>query len=406
MPIAARRLVRTGPARIAAFTAAAPLFKSRKAKPFPMPRIAVDAMGGDHAPQAVIEGAALATREFGVEVILVGDQEMIARELAHYPNRTKISVVPATEFVPMHESPSLALRKKQSSMRLAFDLMKHRKADAVVSAGNSGAMMALGMFVMGTLPQVARPAILVVVPSLAKGTVIIDAGANVDCKPRHLVEFGLMGSIYAERILGIASPRIGVLSNGEEESKGNDLTRAASEELSATTLNYIGYVEGRDIFDGKVDVIVCDGFTGNIALKTMEGVASFAGAVLKDAFQKNLPTRVAYLLSRSSLREAYRRLDYAEYGGAPLIGLDGVAIIAHGGSNGVAIKNAIRAAANAVDQQINRHIGEALAESLGGGTKKEGLSRKLWERFKSKIESLGEKTEPEPAPEERRRGGE
>ena len=370
-----------------------------------MPRIAVDAMGGDHAPQAVIEGAALAAHEFGVEVILVGDQEIVERELANHPNRPKVSVFASSELVPMHESPSVALRRKNSSMRVAFDLMKQGKADAVVSAGNSGAMMALGMFVMGTLPQVARPAILIVVPSLTKGTIIIDAGANVDCKPRHLVQFGLMGSIYAERILGIASPRIGVLSNGEEENKGNDLTRAASEELSATTLNYIGYVEGRDIFDGKVDVIVCDGFTGNIALKTMEGVASFAGAVLKDAFQKNLSTRVAYLLSRGSLREAYRRLDYAEYGGAPLIGLDGVAIIAHGGSNALAIKNAIRAAANAVDQQINRHIGEALAESPGVGTKKEGLSRKLWERFKSKIESLGEKTEPEPTPEERRRGG-
>jgi glycerol-3-phosphate acyltransferase PlsX len=148
--------------------------------------------------------------------------------------------VAAPELVPMHESPSVAVRKKNSSMRVAFELMKHGEADAVVSAGNSGAMMALGMFVMGTLPQVARPAILIVVPSLAKGTVIIDAGANVDCKPRHLVQFGLMGSIYAERILGIASPRIGVLSNGEEDSKGNDLTRAASEELSATTLNYIG----------------------------------------------------------------------------------------------------------------------------------------------------------------------
>jgi len=370
-----------------------------------MPRIAVDAMGGDHAPQAVIEGAALAAHESGVEVILVGDQEIVERELANHPNRPKVSVFAASELVPMHESPSVALRRKNSSMRVAFDLMKQGKADAVVSAGNSGAMMALGMFVMGTLPQVARPAILIVVPSLTKGTIIIDAGANVDCKPRHLVQFGLMGSIYAERILGIASPRIGVLSNGEEENKGNDLTRAASEELSATTLNYIGYVEGRDIFDGKVDVIVCDGFTGNIALKTMEGVASFAGAVLKDAFQKNLSTRVAYLLSRGSLREAYRRLDYAEYGGAPLIGLDGVAIIAHGGSNALAIKNAIRAAANAVDQQINRHIGEALAESPGVVTKKEGLSRKLWERFKSKIEALGEKTEPEPTPEERRRGG-
>src|SRR5690349_1399639 len=371
-----------------------------------MPRVAVDAMGGDHAPQAVVEGAALAAHEFGVEVILVGDQEIVERELANHPNRPKVSVVAASELVPMHESPSVALRKKNSSMRLAFDLMKRGEADAVVSAGNSGAMMALGMFVMGTLPQVARPAILIVVPSLAKGTVIIDAGANVDCKPRHLVQFGLMGSIYAERILGIASPRIGVLSNGEEDSKGNDLTRTASEELSATTLIYIGYVEGRDIFNGKVDVIVCDGFTGNITLKTMEGVASFAGAVLKDAFQKNLSTRVGYLLSRSSLREAYRRLDYAEYGGAPLIGLDGVAIIAHGGSNSLAIKNAIRAAASAVDQQINRHIGAALAESPGAGTKKEGLSRKLWERFKSKIESLGEKTDPEPTPEERRRGDE
>ena len=180
----------------------------------------------------------------------------------------------------------------------------------------------------------------------------------------------------------------------------------AAREVFADADDALGEPLSRLIFDGKVDVIVCDGFTGNIALKTMEGVASFAGAVLKDAFQKNLPTRVAYLLSRSSLREAYRRLDYAEYGGAPLIGLDGVAIIAHGGSNGVAIKNAIRAAANAVDQQINRHIAEALAESPGGGTKKEGLSRKLWERFKSKIEALGEKNEPEPTPQERRRGGE
>lgn len=368
-----------------------------------MPQIAVDAMGGDHAPQAIIEGAVLAARELGVDVTLVGDQEVIERELGHHPNQPKLKIVAASEVVPMHESPSTALRKKDSSMKVAFDLMKRGEADAVVSAGNSGAMMALGMFVMGTLPQVARPAILIVVPSMGKGTIIIDAGANVDCKPRHLVQFGLMGSIYAERILSIARPRVGVLSNGEEESKGNELTRAASEQLTATHLNYIGYVEGRDIFDGKVDVVVCDGFTGNIALKTMEGVATFAGAVLKEAFQKSLPTRVGYLLSRHALLEAYRRLDYAEYGGAPLIGLDGVAIIAHGGSNAVAIKNAIRAARAAVDQQINRHIGEALAEGAVG-VKSEGLPRKLWERFKSKFESLGEKTEAEHKPDERRRG--
>ncbi len=372
-----------------------------------MPKIAIDAMGGDHAPQAVVEGALLAAQELGVEMVLVGDKESIERELARHKGALKFSIVAASQVVPMHESPSIALRKKDSSMRVGFELMKRGEVDAVISAGNSGAMMAVGMFVMGTLPQVARPAILVVVPSLGKGTVIVDAGANVDCKPRHLVQFGLMGSIYAERILGIAKPRVGVLSNGEEEGKGNELTRAASEQLAAMSLNFIGYVEGRDIFADHVDVVVCDGFTGNIALKTMEGVASFASAVLKSAFQKNLSSRLGYLLSRNSLAEAYRRLDYAEYGGAPLIGLDGVAIIAHGGSSPLAIKNAIRAARDAVDQRINRHIADALGDTDGvGDNKKEGLPRKLWERFKSKIESLGEKTEPDAEPNERRGGGE
>jgi len=371
-----------------------------------MPKIAIDAMGGDHAPHVVIEGALLAAQELGVEMVLVGDKELIEGELARHKGAPNFNIVAASQVVPMHESPSIALRKKDSSMKVGFELMKRGEVDAVISAGNSGAMMALGMFVMGTLPQVARPAILVVVPSLKKGTVIVDAGANVDCKPRHLVQFGLMGSIYAERILNIAKPRVGVLSNGEEQGKGNDLTRAASEQLAATSLNFIGYVERRDIFGDLVDVVVCDGFTGNIALKTMEGVASFAGAVLKNAFQKNLSSRLGYLLSRNSLAEAYRRLDYAEYGGAPLIGLDGVAIIAHGGSSPLAIKNAIRAARDAVDQQINLHIADALGDTDGVGGKKEGLPRKLWERFKSKIESLGEKTESDADPEERRGGGE
>lgn len=360
-----------------------------------MPKIAIDAMGGDHAPQAVIEGALLAARDLLVELVLVGDPEAIKRELAKHPDAPKFDVVAASQVVTMHESPSAALRKKDSSLTVSFERMRRGEVDAVVSAGNSGAMMAVGMFVTGTLPQVARPAILVVVPSMEKGTVIVDAGANVDCKPRHLVQFGLMGSIYSDRVLGVSRPRVGVLSNGEEVSKGNDLTRAASEQLAATPVNFVGYVEGRDIFNGKVDVIVCDGFTGNIALKSMEGVASFAGAVLKSAFQKNLSSRVGYLLSRKSLAEAYRRLDYAEYGGAPLIGLDGVAIVAHGGSSPVAIKNAIRAARDAVNQEVNRHIAEALSGSDGaGGVRREGLSRKLWERFKSKIESLGDKAEP------------
>ena len=353
-----------------------------------MPKIAVDAMGGDHAPAVVVEGALLAARELGVGIVLVGQKEAVERELAQHPTTGAVEVVPASQVVAMHEPASSALRKKDSSMTVAFEMMKRGEVEAVVSAGNSGAMMATGMFVMGTLAEVARPAILIVVPSIAQGTVIIDAGANVDCKPGHLVQFGLMGSIYAERILGIKKPRVGVLSNGEEDGKGNDLTRAASEQLAATALNYIGYVEGRDIFNGKVDVVVCDGFTGNVALKSMEGMASFAGEVLKRAFEKNLVSRFSYFLARNALHEAHRRLDYAEYGGAPLIGLDGVGIIAHGGSSPRAIKNAIRAARDEVEQDVNRHIVDVLGE-ISGETDA-GLPRKLWRRLKSKIETMGE----------------
>jgi glycerol-3-phosphate acyltransferase PlsX len=374
-----------------------------------MPKIAIDAMGGDRAPGVVIEGVLLAAREPGVEIVLVGQTEAIERELAGIPEAPKFQIVAASQVIEMHEAPSLALRKKDSSMKVGFEMMKRGDVDGVVSAGNSGAMMAIGMFVLGRLSQVARPAILVVVPSLNRnnGTVIVDAGANVDCKPLHLVQFGLMGSIYAEKVLGVAHPRVGVLSNGEEDSKGTELTRAASEQLAAAPVNHIGYVEGRDIFNGKVDVVVCDGFTGNVALKTMEGLASFAGEVLKSAFQKNLSSKLGYAMSRQSLKQAYRRLDYAEYGGAPLIGLDGVAIIAHGGSNPLAIKNAIRAARDAVDQNMNRHIADALTELEHGlGAKKEGLPQKLWHRFKSKIESMSEKTDPESDAAERRRSGE
>jgi phosphate acyltransferase len=371
-----------------------------------MLKIAIDAMGGDHAPAAVIEGSLLAAQELGVEILLVGQKEPVEQELARRDAASRFVIVSAAQIIAMHESPSSALRKKDSSIKVAFEMMKRGEVDAVVSAGNSGAMMATGMFVMGTLSEVARPAILIVVPSRTKGTVIVDAGANVDCKPLQLVQFGFMGSIYAERVLGVVKPRVGVLSNGEEDGKGNELTRATSEQLSATSLNYIGYVEGRDFFNGSVDVIVCDGFTGNIALKTMEGAASFAGEVLKDAFQKNLSSRLGYLMSRRSLKHAYRRLDYAEYGGAPLIGLDGTAIIAHGGSNPHAIKNAIRAARDTVEQDVNRHITEVLGGAEGiGGERKDGFPRKIWQRIKHRIESLGDKSD-EPADEEEQERGE
>jgi glycerol-3-phosphate acyltransferase PlsX len=334
-----------------------------------MPKIAVDAMGGDHAPGVVVEGALLAAQDVDAELILVGDKSAVEQECLRLAGKLPaFPIVNASQTVPMDESPSTALRKRDSSMKVAFEMIKRGEAQAVVSAGNSGAMMAIGMLVIGTLPQVTRPAILAIVPGPSKGTVIIDAGANVDCKPRQLLQFGIVGSVYAEHGLGIVNPRVGVLSNGEEGSKGNELTRAASELLESAPVNYIGYVEGRDFFNGKVDVIVCDGFTGNVALKTMEGVASFAGEILKSGFEKNWLSRLGYLISRQSLRHAYRKLDYAEYGGARLLGLDGVAIVAHGGSTALAIKNAIRVASESVSQNVNGHIRAALESMVQAGT--------------------------------------
>jgi glycerol-3-phosphate acyltransferase PlsX len=362
-----------------------------------MMRIAVDAMGGDRAPGVVVDGAVLAAREYGIEIALVGYREAIEEELARHSIRDlSIQLVPASQTVAMDESPTSTLRKKDSSMRIAFDLMKQGEARAVVSAGNSGAMMATGMFVMRNLPGVERPAILVVVPSSAGSTVMIDAGANTDCRPRHLVQFGLMGSVYAERVLGVSRPRVGILSNGEEEGKGTERTRAASEQIRSTGIHCIGYVEGRDITNGRVDVVVCDGFTGNICLKTMEGLAGFIMSVLRETFQQNIMSRLGFLLCKRSLRKAYGRLDYAEYGGAPLMGLDGVAIVAHGGSSPKAIKNAIRVAKETVSQDVNSHIVDTLEGMNGPGEEKEeGFSRRVWQQIRSKIDTLGDKPNPD-----------
>ncbi|MBI4529486.1 MAG: phosphate acyltransferase PlsX [Deltaproteobacteria bacterium] len=352
-------------------------------------KIAVDAMGGDRAPAVVVDGALLAAKEPDVEIVLVGDKDLLARELErHTVSGFSVEVVHASQVVSMEESPSSAVKKANSSMKVAFDLMKRGEVKAVVSAGNSGAMMATGMFVMGNLPGVERPAILVVIPTHGKGTVIIDAGANVDCKPRHLVQFGLMGSVYAERVLGIPQPRVGLLSNGEEEGKGNDLTRATSGQIAAAPLHYIGYVEGRDICIGDVDVVVCDGFIGNVTLKTMEGLARFILDVLKQAFQENLQSRLGYLLSRTSLLHAFARLDHTEYGGAPLLGLDGVAIIAHGGSDSKAIKNAIRVAKETAFHDVNQHIVEVLEGiQMAKGEKGSRFHRKIWRQLKAKIDN-------------------
>ena len=326
-----------------------------------MRRIIVDAMGGDHGPGVVVEGALQAVREHGVEVALVSVSGAVEAELSRRKfTSSAVRVLPAATTIDMCDSPTRALRQKHSSMRIAFDQLKAGKGDAVVSAGNSGAMMAIGMFVLGRLPEVDRPAILAVSPSLSGGTVLLDGGANTDCKPRQLTQFAHMGAIYAEKILGISRPRVGILSNGEEDEKGNDLTREAVRELRSAELNFVGHVEGRDITNGRVDVVVCDGFTGNVALKAIEGLGQFVSTTLKGAFRSSLLSRVGYMLCQRAMTRAFDRFDYEHYGGAPLVGLNGVAIVAHGGSSARAIENAIRVAAEAVSQNINGNIINAL----------------------------------------------
>jgi phosphate acyltransferase len=329
-------------------------------------KIALDAMGGDLAPKAVIEGALMAARDFGVEIVLTGDRDTLVRELAvHKTGGLVIEIQHASEVVAMDDSPlESVLNKPDSSIHLGLDLVKQGKADGFVSAGNSGAMMAAAMAILGTLPGVDRPAIASLVPTTAGFALLIDAGANTDVKPLHLMQFGVMGSVYWHRVHNGVNPRVAILSNGEEESKGTDLTRAAAEALKqmAPRINYVGYVEGRDINKSKADVVVTDGFTGNVALKTMEGFASFMLGNLREIFSSGIMRRLAYLLVRKKLTAVRERLDPSEYGGAPLLGVNGVAIIAHGSSNARAIRNAIRAAANeSLVRQVNSDIIEILA---------------------------------------------
>ena len=324
-------------------------------------KIALDAMGGDLAPKATVEGAVLAARNFGIEVVLVGDREIVAREMAaHDSANLPIRIEHAPETILMDDSPLEAvISKPRSSMHVGLELVKRGEADAFVSAGNSGAQMAASMMVLGNLASVDRPAIASVVPTPQGLALLVDAGANVEVKPIHLVQFAIMGSVYWRHVHNISRPAVGILSNGEESSKGTDLTRAAAAMLAQmpSYVNYIGYVEGRDINRGKADVIVTDGFTGNVALKTMEGMASFMLGNLRELFTAGWRGRFSYLLVRNQLSAMRTKLDPHEYGGAPLLGVSGVSIIAHGSSNAQAIRSAIRAAAHdALVKQVNAEI--------------------------------------------------
>ena len=285
--------------------------------------IALDAMGGDFAPANPVAGAILAARELGSRVILVGREDEIEENLSrHGPRDPSISVVHASEAVAMDEAPAMALRrKKDSSIRVAANLVHEGKADALVSAGNSGAVMATAMFVLGTVAGVDRPALAAVVPNLRGVSVWLDVGANVDSKPQHILQWAVMAHIYARNILGVESPRVGLLSIGEEAGKGNDLVRETFKLLKESGLNFIGNVEGNDIFNGNADVIVCDGFTGNVSLKVIESAIETLFHFLKQEFDRSWRTRLGYLLSRPAFRGFKKRVDYAEFGGVPLLGV-------------------------------------------------------------------------------------
>ena len=328
-------------------------------------KIALDAMGGDLAPKATVEGAVLAARDFGIEVVMVGDGEILARELAdHEAANLPIRIEHAPEVVLMDDSPlESVLSKPRSSIHVGLDLVKRGDASAFVSAGNSGAVMTASMMILGNLTYVDRPAIASLVPTSEGFGLLIDAGANTEVKPINLVQFAVMGSVYWRHVRNVSRPRVGILSNGEESSKGNENTRAAAAMLEQmpTYVNYIGYVEGRDINRTKADIVVTDGFTGNVALKTMEGFSSFLLGTLREVFGANWRTRLAYLLVRKNLTAMRERLDPSEYGGAPLLGVSGVSIIAHGSSNPRAIRSAIRAAAN---EQLVHHVNAEILEIL------------------------------------------
>jgi glycerol-3-phosphate acyltransferase PlsX len=329
-------------------------------------RIAVDAMGGDNAPQVEVAGAVAAAREFAIPITLVGDRDRLTAELAgHDLKGLDISLHHASEVVGMHDSASDAIRKKRdSSIRVAFELVKEGGAAAVVSAGNSGATMAAGMFVLKRMNGIDRPAIAQVFPTLRGQTLVLDIGGNVDCKPLHLVQFAIMGEVYARHILGVDRPRIGLLSNGEEETKGNDLTRETSQMLRSVAFDYAGYIEGRDIFAGAVDVVVCDGFVGNIVLKLSEGLAEAIGTMLKQEIGASMVSKVGYLLSRAAFARFKKKVDYAEYGGAPLLGINGVGMICHGGSNVKAIKNAIRFASEYAGKGVTQRMADKIQENF------------------------------------------
>jgi len=331
-------------------------------------KIAVDAMGGDYAPEAIVDGAVQAARvaRGRYEIILVGDEQKIRRELSRYSaDKLPISIYHASQAIGMEESPVHALRtKKDASILVATQLVKKGLADAVVSAGNTGAFMAASLFTLGRLPRVSRPALGSFIPNEKGISVVIDVGANVDSKPANLLQFGVMGSIYMEHIFDISHPKVGLLNIGEEESKGPELIRQAYQLLERSNLNFIGNVEGRDILRGTAEVVVCDGFVGNIVLKFAESIIGMLTRTLKKKVGRNIPANLGAFLMKPTFRKLRQLMDYQEYGGVPLLGVNGVCIVCHGRSTPKAIRNAIREARKMIELEVNKRLEEAIASNL------------------------------------------
>lgn len=346
-------------------------------------KIVVDAMGGDHAPEAAVEGAVMAAREYETEIILTGLSDQIHSILNRLDpdHHLSIQVVHADEVVEMHDSPSKVLRsKRKSSMKIGLDLVKEGTASAFLSAGNTGAVLAYSTIILRPLKGVDRPAIAIQLPTLKGNAILLDAGANVDCKTNQLFQFGIMGHVFAEYILGKKNPLVGLLSIGEEDGKGNEIVKEAFQMLKASHINFIGNVEGKEVYRGNADVIVCDGFTGNVALKISESLAEMIGSNLKRLFKSNWLSKLGYLLLKPKLDEFKKKVDYSETGGAPLLGVNGVVIIAHGSSSPKAIKNAINRARELSEKNINAHIQQGIEANL---TNLESAKGTIWKQIKN-----------------------
>jgi len=328
-------------------------------------KIAVDAMGGDQAPETIVQGSVEAVRELNVSVILVGDERALHKELAKTgPAESQITVKHCTEAALMDESPIEVLRhKKDASVRVAFNLVKSGEADAAVSAGNSGATLAVATVVLGRMNGVERPGVASILPSVRGQLIIIDVGVNVDCKPSFLLQFGVMAHAYAQAILKIEEPRLALLSIGEEDSKGNLLVRQTHDLFKKSSLNFIGNIEGRDLYSDQADIVVCDGFVGNVVLKLSEGLTEIIAGMLEDELKHGPWPPVDVMILRKLLNRFHKKVDYAEFGGAPLLGVRGIGIISHGRSSPKAIKNAIRTAAEFVRQKMPDRLQAGLDES-------------------------------------------